>query len=208
VNAGRGDSTRALADAVRRARGACLTFVEAALNPVNDDWLEALLEYAQQPEIGAAGGKVGYADGRIRHAGLLLGVGNGVARAMHGESAETYGYFSAAIGIRNYSAVSGECLMTRRDVFDRLGGFDLAMPWRGADVDYCLKAIHAGLRVVFTPYAELRSIPESGLDTDVDAAALAALAARWPTSFDRDPYYNPNLSREMPYRLGDMDSGR
>jgi GT2 family glycosyltransferase len=186
--------------AVRASRGTHLLFVDASLTPRGRDWVSALLEFSQQPSIGAVGGKLHYADGRLRHVGLLLGVGRGIARGMHGESEGSYGYFSGAIAVRNYSAVSGECLMTRRDVFESVGGFDDGLPWSVADIDYCLKVRRAGLRVVFTPYAQLKI--ESGSSTsEPDAADVDRLRSRWRAAFDRDPYYNPNLDRHSAYQL-------
>ena len=111
----------------------------------------------------------------------MTSVEGGPAAILHGQGGDRYGYFSSAIGVRNYAAVSGECLMTRREVFDRLGGFDQCLPWRGADVDYCVRARQAGLRVVFTPYARLR--------------CASAMPVRAGTVVYEDPYYNPNLSR-------------
>src|SRR6185436_7796138 len=120
---------------------------------MDDEWLTALLEYSQQEAIGAAGGKIQYPDGRLRHIGMVTCVSGGPANIFEGHPGESYGYFSSAIGVRNYAALSGECLMTRRDVFERLGGFDERLPWRDADIDYCERARAAGLRLVFTPYA-------------------------------------------------------
>jgi hypothetical protein len=196
ASAGAGDVDAA----ARQSRGAHLLFLDASIDPVDPEWLSALLEYSQQPPIGAVGGRIDYADGRLRHIGLLLGVNPGVARAMHGVPAASYGYFSSAIGVRNYSAVSGECLMTRRELFEQLGGFD-ALPWALGAVDYCLKARSAGLRVVFTPYARLQiragAIPAS----EPSEAALCGLRARYPSWFERDPQYNPNLGRRAAYRM-------
>lgn len=172
-----------------------LVCIDAAVDVADDDWLDALLEFSQQTAIGACGGKVQYADGRLRHIGLLLGVGGGVARAMHQHPGASYGCFSSAVGIRNYSAVSGELFASRRQVWTQVGGFDEALPWIGADVDYCLKARRAGLRVVFTPYARARLRPGA---TPGQAApteeTIQTLRARWPAAFERDPYFNPNLS--------------
>jgi hypothetical protein len=113
---------------------------------------------------------------------------------LHGQSGTTYGYFSSAIGVRNYSAVSGECLMTRRSVFDHLGGLDERFPWAGADVDYCLRVRRDGRRVVFTPYARLRKM-DDGDRARPDPGGAAAIRAIWGSTLDDDPYYNPNLSR-------------
>ncbi len=182
--------------AVRRSAGSHIVCVDARLEPINDEWLTAMLEYSQQDAIGAVGAKILYADGRLRHIGLLLGVAPGVARAMHRHPGSSYGYFSSAIGVRNYSAVSGECLMTRRALFDQIGGFDERLPWSVADVDYCLKAAGTGRRSVFTSYAQLRQRSSSSADDPTPATdAIAMLRTIWRDRIDRDPYYNTNLSR-------------
>lgn len=180
--------------AVRLSAGAHVLVVDATLIPEDDEWVGALLEYSQQDAIGAAGAKIQYADGRLRHIGVITCIERGPARALHGHAGNTYGYFSSAIGVRNYSAVSGECLMTRREVFDGVGGFNEQLPWSGADVDYCLRVRQAGKRVVFTPYARLRR-PAVSPPAELDEGARAALRAVWGPVLDADPYYNVNLSR-------------
>ena len=148
--------TRAVNVAIRAATGTHVALIDAALRPLDDAWLEALLEYSQREAIGAAGGKIQYADGRLRHIGIVTCVAGGPAHIFEGYPGESYGYFSSSIGVRNYAALSGECLMTRRDVFDRLGGFNEQWTWRDADIDYCVRARAAGLRLVFTPCARFR----------------------------------------------------
>ena len=52
---------------------------------------------------------------------------------------------------RNYSAVSGACLMVRREVFQQIGGFDEQLSGELAAVDLCLKMRRAGYLIVYTP---------------------------------------------------------
>jgi GT2 family glycosyltransferase len=180
--------------AIRAQASDYVVVLDASVQPVDDGWLTALLEYAQHPSIGAVGGKIQYSDGRLRHIGLVLGAGGGVARAMHGHL-HTDGFFPHSIGVANCSAVSSECLVTRRELFDEAGGFDEQLPWSVADVDYCAKVGRSGRRIVCTPFAAFR------LEDDAKAAslpapeALHALRQRWGTLLDRDPFYNPNFSR-------------
>jgi GT2 family glycosyltransferase len=187
--------------AVREHPSDVLLFLDAALEPETPDWVHALLEYAQQAPIGAVGARIRHLDGRVRHIGLVLGAGEGVARSMYLHLGP-YGYFSNVIGPRNYSAVSGECLMTRRDLWDEAGGLDEGLPWNVADVDYCLKLQRAGRRVVYTPSAELRVGSRREPALLPDAPAIAALRERWGDALDRDPFYNPNLgTATADYRL-------
>jgi GT2 family glycosyltransferase len=171
-----------------------VVLLDAALDVRGPGWLTALLEYAQQPAIGAVGGRISYPDGRFRHIGIVVGVGRGVDRPLHAHL-KTPGYFTSAIGVRNYSAVSAECLMTSRALFQELGGLDEALPWSVADVDYCLKARRASRRVVFTPYADAQI--RAGVEPAPlpDADAISALRARWGETLERDPYYNPNFDK-------------
>jgi hypothetical protein len=171
-----------------------LLFVDGALEPLDNQWLTALLEYSQQRHIGAVGARIEYADGRLRHIGLVTCTACGPSAVLHGHAGTTYGHFSSAIGVRNYSAVSGECLMTRRDVFATIGGFDPRLPWIGADVDYCLRVRTTGLRIVSTPYARLRVTNPAAAERSY-GGATAALRDRWGAVLDADPYYNVNLSR-------------
>ena len=54
--------------------------------------------------------------------------------------------------IRNVSAVTGACLMTRADVFHSVGGFNEDFPLNYSDIDYCLKVVGTGRRIVYTPW--------------------------------------------------------
>jgi GT2 family glycosyltransferase len=103
----------------------------------------------------------------------------------------------------NYSAVTGACLMSRRDVFTEVGGFDERFPIDFNDVDYCLRLRRAGYRVVFTPFAQLYHHESASFGArQQDLGAVAEMRKRWGAAIDRDPYYNPNLTRDFPdYRL-------
>jgi GT2 family glycosyltransferase len=142
-------------------------------------------------------------DGSLQHIGLVVGLGGLAGAPFRGHAPETVGYYSGANCIRNYSAVSGACLMTRRQVFDQVGGFDEALPGEGADVDYGLRVCEAGLRVVFTPYARLSHAEHGGVSARrVTSAERAHLAQRWGRRLEVDPFYNPHLTRrELDYRI-------
>ena len=190
--------------AARQARGDVFLLANDDLEAYEQGWLEALLEYAQQEAIGAVGGLLEYPDGRIQHAGLILGVRGVASHAFHEAPPGTVGYFGCVISPRNVSAVTAACLATRRAVFEAVGGFDEALPVDFNDVDYCLKVQRAGQRVVYTPYARLRHHESASLGTrHPSAAARALMQSRWAQVLADDPYYHPSLSRDsVDYRLG------
>ena len=140
---------------VRHATGEHLVLLNDDVEIISSNWLNAMLEYSQDPAIGAVGAKLYFGDGRLQHAGIVLGVSGLAAHVFHQAPGHHPGYAGSTIGPRNYSAVTAACLMTRRGVWDEVGGFNEQLAIDFNDVDYCLKVRRAGYRVVFTPYAEL-----------------------------------------------------
>lgn len=189
--------------AARQARHAMLLVANDDLEARDRGWLEALIDYAQRPDIGAVGPRLDLPDGRIQHVGLVLGVCGIAAHAWHHAPGGEQGYFGNIISPRNVSAVTGACLMTRASVFAEAGGFDEAFPRDFNDVDYCLKVQQRGLRVVYSPYARLRHHESESIGLRAPADRdLALMRSRWGRALERDPFYNPNLSRDhVDYRL-------
>jgi O-antigen biosynthesis protein len=185
--------------AVARSRGDHLLFLNG-VEPFEEKWVEALLELSQRSAMGAVGGFLLDADERIVEAGVVLGAGGLVAGAFAGEPSWTHGHRANALDIRDCSAVSAACLMTRRTMFDRLGGFDERFRNRLYDVDYCLRLpAHEG-RVAVTPHARVRV--RGRRDAEPCAHDIATLRATWGTRLDSDPYYNRNFDRtEGTFRL-------
>jgi GT2 family glycosyltransferase len=99
---------------------------------------------------------------------------------------------------RNYSSVTGACLMTRREVFAEVGGFDEErLPVTFNDVDLCLKMRRAGYLIVYTPYAKLYHHESATRRPSVEPRETQVMQERWPEVLAYDPFYNPNLSREQ-----------
>ena len=98
--------------------------------------------------------------------------------------------------VRNYSAVTAACMLTRRDLFEQVGGFDeMQLPVTYNDVDYCLKLRQAGFLVVYTPFAQLRHYESASRGRGKsDPAEGRLLRQRWPAVIAHDPYGNPNLA--------------
>jgi GT2 family glycosyltransferase len=180
--------------AIKQTAAPWLLFLDDNVEVVEPDWLTIMAEHIQRPEVGAAGAQLLNPDDTIAHAGIVLGV-NGIARpAFGGFPAEHPGANRQLQITRNCSAVSGACMLTRREVFEELGGFDESLRESLADIDLCLKMRRAGYLIVYTPFAKLywhAPQPER-----IDARSDAIMRERWPDVLQRDPYYNPNLSRE------------
>ncbi len=171
-----------------------ILFLDDNVEAIGADWLTIMAEHVQRPATGAVGPRLINAGGTIEHAGLVLGI-NGIAQsAFRGFPAEHPGVNRQLQMTRNYSAVSGACLLMRREVFQEIGGFDEKLFGALAGVDLCLKMRRAGYLIVYTPLATLRLDPSP--PEEVDASAEVIMRQRWPDVLERDPYYNPNLSRQ------------
>jgi GT2 family glycosyltransferase len=178
---------------VARTDSPWLLFLDDNTEAIGPDWLTIMAEHIQRPETGAVGPRLVNPGGTIEHAGLVLGV-NGIAQsAFRGFPAEHPGVNGQLQMTRNYSAIAGACLLMRREVFQEIGGFDEKLSGVLAAVDLCLKTRRAGYLIVYTPPAKLCWDPSPS--EEVDASAEAIMRQRWSDVLERDPYYNPNLSR-------------
>ncbi len=180
----------------REARGEFLLFLNDDIEIMQPDWLDAMLEQAARPEIGAVGPRLLYPDGRVQHAGMFL-ARLGVARhAFRFAEAADPGYFGLALTTRNVIAVTGACLMVRRVLFETLGGFDEAHEIVNNDLDFCLRVHSAGHAVVYTPHATLIHHEMASRGELPDRFDTDRFERRWSRLFaDGDPFFSPNLAR-------------
>jgi len=190
--------------AAQQARGDFLLWLGDGAGVMDKDWLQQLLNHGQRSEVGAVGGKLLSADGKVRHAGFLLGLCGPAGRAFEGASFDDPGYMQRLQVEQNYSALSGECLMIHREVFQQVGGFDEApLLARWADVDLCLRLQQAGYLNVWTPRVQL--LMDAPLEVAPTAAQDDAIYERWLPVMARDPAYNPgfSLQAEQGFKLAD-----
>jgi O-antigen biosynthesis protein len=174
------------------ARGTHLLFLDDDTEILTGDWLECLLEYSQQSEIGAVGARLHFPDGRLQHTGVT--VLNGTpGHPFYGHPENHPGYFYSNLVPRNYSAVTGACMMTRVEVFRELGGFDETFAVNFNDIDFCLRVRDSGRRVVCNPFAQLIHY-ETATKEAYFHTELNAFQERWRQQGATDPFYNPNLS--------------
>jgi glycosyltransferase involved in cell wall biosynthesis len=186
---------------VAAANGSIIALLNNDLEVKNDDWLAEMVSHALRPEIGAVGARLWYPDGTMQHGGVIVGAG-GVASHAHAGIRNEHGYFARAHLTQNFSAVTAACMVTRKVVYQNLGGLDEKnLPVAFNDVDFCLRLQNDGLRVVWTPHAELfhyesasRGLEDTSVKQRRFLAEVAYMEKRWGERLQRDPAYNPNLS--------------
>ena len=170
---------------------------------LNDDtevitpaWLEHLLLYSRAPGVGAVGARLHFGDGCLQHVGLGCLPGGAFGHHYRGFAGDHVGYYGCAELPGNFLAVTGACLMTPRATYEAVGGLSEDLPNAYNDVDYCLKVIEVGERVVYTPGARLWHHESSSRDAEVLPWEIELLARRWGRFPDGDPYYNPNFRQD------------
>ncbi|HEV8677980.1 MAG TPA: glycosyltransferase family 9 protein, partial [Stellaceae bacterium] len=184
--------------AAAAASGEYLLFLNDDIEIDDPEWLGALVEEAQRPEVGVVGARLLYPDRRVQHAGMFLAALGQARHAFRYAAEEDPGYFGLALTQRNVIAVTGACFLTRRDTFDALGGFNETHSIVNNDLDYCLRVWQRGQLIVYTPHVTLvhhEAISRSGLDDVYDEAAFDS---RWRDLFlEGDPYFNPHLAKNQ-----------
>jgi GT2 family glycosyltransferase len=172
-------------------------FLNDDIEVIAADWLEALLAFSRQQDIGAVGARLIYPNERVQHQGIVLGVNGPTAHIFHNMERDKIGYCGFTHVIRNYSAVTGAVMATRMSIVREVGGFDPALAIDFNDVDFCLRIGAAGYRIVYTPFAELYHFEGSSAPrAAASEAEKSHFAARWDEIIERDPYYNPRLPRD------------
>jgi GT2 family glycosyltransferase len=176
------------------ATGSVLVFLNDDIEPLTPEWLGALLSHVERRRVGVAGAKLLYPSGAIQHAGIVVGIMDGVGHpGRHLFAAPHWNWLSFT---RNVSAVTGACLAIRAELFSTLGGFNEAFPVNYNDADLCLRARQAGYDIVFEPAAVLRHDECRTRQPGVRLEEREKWEERWAAWIERgDPFYSPYLSR-------------
>jgi len=187
--------------AAKQSKGDLICLMNNDIEILTPDWLEEMVSFALQTDIGCVGAKLWYPDGRLQHGGVILGVG-GVAGHSHKYlSKGDHGYFGRANLHQSLSAVTAACLVLRRDVWEKVNGLDEEFTIAFNDIDFCLRVREAGYRNIWTPYAEMNHHESAsrGAESNPEKVArfngeVSRMINRWSEQLLNDPAYSPNLT--------------
>lgn len=191
---------------VKHASGNYLLFLNNDTEVITPTWLEELLGNCARKDVGAVGCRLFYRDDTIQHAGVC--VTGGVAGHLGKNLPKgQWGYFALADAAQNLSAVTAACMLTKRSVFDSVGGFTEELSVAFNDIDYCLKVREQGKLVVYTPEAELYHYESlsRGYETSTEKKIrfhreISYMNYRWAEYYvNGDPYININITSNEPY---------
>ena len=195
------------------AKGEYLLFLNNDTELIAENFIEEMLGLCQREDVGAVGARLLYQDDTIQHAGVVVGFGGIAGHTFIGLHKAENSYFHRAMSTQDYSAVTAACLMTKKALFDEVGGFTEKLAVAFNDIDYCMKVRASNHLVVYNPYALLYHYESKsrGLEDTPEKVArfnreIKIFSERWPEILkDGDPYYNPNLTlRKSNFALRDL----
>lgn len=187
--------------AVAQCDGDIVGLINNDIEIITPEWLEEMASHALRPDVGAVGAMLYYPDDTIQHAGVLLGVHGVAAHRYVGMPRGYPGHGGRARVAQCLSAVTGACLVVRRELYRQMRGLDESLQVAFNDIDFCLRLREAGYRNIWTPFAELyhhESASRGSEDTEEKKQRFASevefMQRRWAGQLHNDPAYNVNLS--------------
>jgi GT2 family glycosyltransferase len=179
-----------IVDDARKASGTYLVFLHDDVRPQRPDWLANLLAVAERPEVGVVGAKLIYPNGAIQHSGIVTGMHGGAGNP--GRGLYQSDYWRWLDYTRNVTAVSSACLVTRKQVFESVGGFAADFHSDLAAVDFCLRVRQSGFEVILEQRACM--VHEDRDRVQPSTAEQELFRKKWAAILAKpDPYYHRYL---------------
>ena len=183
-----------------------ILFLNDDTTVISESWLGSMIELFRDERVAVVGAKLLYPDNSIQHAGLILGRNdvsgkNTITSHWHKHLPNSWGgYRNAPHTIREVSAVTGACMMVRREIFEKVGGFDENLAVAFNDVDFCLKVRAAGYKVIYAPNVVLyhheslsRGSDRAKKNRDRLSREIAYMKKKWSSTLDQDPFMDSSL---------------
>lgn len=195
------------------AKGEYLLFLNNDTELIAKNFIEEMLGLCQREDVGAVGARLLYQDDTIQHAGVVVGFGGIAGHTFIGLHKAENSYFHRAMSTQDYSAVTAACMMTKKSLFEKTGGFTEELAVAFNDIDYCMKVRAEEKLVVYNPYALLyhyesksRGLEDTPEKVERFNREIKKFSERWPEILKKgDPYYNPNLTlRKSNFALRDL----
>lgn len=188
---------------VSKSNGSYILLLNNDTEVITPNFMEEMLGYCMREDVGICGARLFYFDQTIQHAGVVIGIDDICGEGFQGFPKENGGYQNRIFCPQDYSAVTAACLMTKKSVFEEVGGMDSAFQVAYNDIDYCLKVRSTGRLVVYNPFAmlyhyEYKSRGDENTPQKLERyhREVRLFTTRWAGLIHAgDPYYNPNLTR-------------
>src|SRR6185312_3799119 len=182
--------------AVTNAQGKHIVFLNDDTEIISPDWMDFMLEHSIKSNVGAVGALLFYRNDTIQHAGVLIGIGGITSHAFESLPQNAQGYKGLVQTVRECSAVTGACMMIKKNLFEQVGGFDENLAYSFNDVDLCLRLRETGYSIIYTPHAQLYHHGTASRPYTEDNNEIRYFVKRWHDLILKgDQYYDQSLSR-------------
>ncbi len=199
-------------EAARIAEGNLLLFLNNDTEVINNDWLSRMAGFADLPDAGCVGAKLFYPDDTIQHAGVILGIGGVANHAGLRAYKDDNGYFGRYSVTCNYSAVTAACMMIKKELFFRVGGFEEKLAVAFNDIDLCLRVAELEKYNIFVPHARLyhyesvsRGREDSAEKMERFMQEVDYMKEKWGDRLKNDRFYSRNFSLDSAKKLFCID---
>ena len=173
---------------------------------ISNDWINEMKSWLSLDKIGAVGAKLLYPNNSIQHAGITIGLNGTCDHLEKNSDSSNYNINSRNDYPRFSTAVSAACMMTTKEIFNSINGFDKKLPLTYNDVDFCLRLINRDYKVLFTPFAKLYHLESVSIDKPSDSnrkyqfrKEINYFLTKHGNHILNDPFYSPNYSNIRPY---------
>lgn len=159
------------------------------IQPITPDWLDLIQGHLAKPHVGVVGAKLLYPDKTTQHAGVVTNSGN-PDHVFRGQPDTAEGYFYSASLPRNFTAVTGACMLTRRQIYLDVGGYTEELAVSYNDIDFCLKVEKLGYFSMLEPRAQLHHFESVSRVASLEMTESEFFHERWASRVIEDPYYS------------------
>ena len=190
---------------VNNAKGEHYIFLNNDVEIISPDWINRMLGYSQDENVGAVGAKLLYPDDTVQHCGVVVGIAGFAGHVFHALSKRDVGYFGRLRVQQEVSAVTAACMMVDAKVYEDVGGFDEDFAVALNDVDLCLKIRDKDKKIILDPNVLLYHYESKSRGSDEDESKkerflseVKRFRSKWKDFLEKgDPYYSPNLTLTM-----------
>jgi GT2 family glycosyltransferase len=194
-------------EAARIASGDILVLLNNDIEVIQADWLSELVSLVLLPDVGIAGAKLHYPNGKVQHAGICFGPDKSIVHQMRCAAGAASGLHGELTLMRSLSAVTSACCAIRKELYFKIGGMNEKLAVTLNDIDLCRRIAQEGLKVVWSPFSRLvhheaasRGVPSTPAKAELEAFETMMFWSMHPEFYETpDPFHNPQITFKPDY---------
>lgn len=193
---------------VKFAKGEYLLFLNNDTEVMEPDWLEKMLGYAQQKDVGSVGTLLLYPDQTIQHGGIIAGKGGVAAHKYYRKPQNVKDYLHTLHVPNEVAGCTMACLLVPKQVFHEVGGLNEELQVNFNDVDFAYRLLEHGYVNIFMPNVRLYHYESKSRGMDVAKEKLERymmeiqyMQEHWAKYVVHDPYYSDVFDKSYDYQI-------